>query len=243
MTENSPLKVKLSFTNCYFIPCNDGYMQIDTSYPGDYKKYLNKIQNLNISLSEIKYLFLTHHHDDHAGFLSQLKENSDIKIIAQEKALSPLKSGESLRDSSPLNKRILIIMGLMSLFHRFTFPPIELSEEDVIIRGDDKSFLKTIGINGTILSTPGHTDDHQAIILPDGSTFAGDITMNFLKFAGLKRRPIFVKDINQVFQSWEKLLKNGAKKIYPAHGGPFDAEDLRKYLKVLNNREFKKSEN
>ena len=32
--------VKVSFTNCFLIPCDGGYLQIDVSYPKDYDKYL-----------------------------------------------------------------------------------------------------------------------------------------------------------------------------------------------------------
>ena len=43
-------------------------MAIDTSFAEYYDKFLEKLQVINIDPSEIKYLLLTHHHDDHAGF-------------------------------------------------------------------------------------------------------------------------------------------------------------------------------
>lgn len=236
MENTSFLKIKLSFTNCYFIPIENGYLQIDTSYPSDFEKYLKEINKLNISLEEIKYLFLTHHHDDHAGFLSQLRQKSDFIMIVQENAMPYLKLGKSEEESRPINKRIKITLGLMGLFHEYSYPPIGLSKKDLIINGDNHSILKKIGIDGKILYTPGHTDDHQALVLSDGYAFAGDIAMNFLRFAGLKRRPIFVKNIDQVFQSWQKLIDNGAKMIYPAHGKPFSSKDLIYYARELKNK-------
>lgn len=75
--KNKIIYVKVSFTNCFFLKCNNGYMLIDTGYPDDYEKFVKKIKKINIELSEIKYIFLTHHHDDHSGFTTELVKNTN----------------------------------------------------------------------------------------------------------------------------------------------------------------------
>jgi glyoxylase-like metal-dependent hydrolase (beta-lactamase superfamily II) len=35
-----------------------------------------------------------------------------------------------------------------------------------------------------------------------------------------------VSNLKQVFESWQKIIDNGAKTIYPSHGKPFSAEKL-----------------
>ncbi len=218
--------IKLSFTNCYFLRCNEGYLLIDTSYPKDYEKFEKKIEKIDIKLSDIRYLFLTHHHDDHAGFAAKLVEETGAKIIVHKNALPYLQQGIPEEDSQPINKRVKFTFKLFEGFHDFGFPPVILSENDIILNGDNHELLKKLGIDGSILYTPGHTSDHLAIVLANGNAFVGDVAMNFLKFTGIKRRPIFVQDINTVFESWQKLIDHGAKSIYPAHGKPFDAKDL-----------------
>ena len=218
--------IKLSYTNCYFLTCKEGYLLIDTSYPKDYEKFEKKIENLNINLTEIKYLFLTHHHDDHAGFATKLVENTGAKIIVHKNAIPYLEQGKPEEDAPPINKRVKFTFKLFEGFHDFSYPPVILSENDIILDGDDHELLKKLGIDGSILYTPGHTSDHLAIVLANGNAFVGDVAMNFLKFTGIKKRPIFAQDINTVFESWQKLIDHGAKTIYPAHGKPFDAKDL-----------------
>jgi len=60
--------VKLGWTWCYLLKCTGGYLLIDTDYEKYYARFEKKLANLGIAASDIKYLLLTHHHDDHAGF-------------------------------------------------------------------------------------------------------------------------------------------------------------------------------
>ena len=228
---NEVQSIKLSYTNCYFLKCKEGFLLIDTSYPKDYDKFEKKIEKIGINLSEIKYLFLTHHHDDHAGFATKLVQNTGAIIITHKNAIPYLKDGKSEENSQPINRRIRFIFKIMNKFHEFIYPPVILTENDIVITGDNHNLLKNLGIDGSILYTPGHTDDHLTIILANGNAFIGDIAMNFLKFAGIKRRPIYLQDLSLVFDSWQKIIDHGAKMIYPAHGKPFKVNDLIRYKK------------
>jgi glyoxylase-like metal-dependent hydrolase (beta-lactamase superfamily II) len=50
--------------------------------------------------------------------------------------------------------------------------------------------------------------------------------MNFLRLTGVGHHPIYVEDINTVYESWQRLSAQGAKVVYPAHGRPFSAREL-----------------
>ncbi len=101
-----------------------------------------------------------------------------------------------------------------------------LRDRDLILTGDDDSLLREIGIDGKIVHTPGHTQDSISLILSDGSTIVGDAAMSFMEFCQTRHRPIYVQDLEQTYQSWEKLRKHGAQVIYPSHGDRFAAEEL-----------------
>ena len=51
--------------NTYVYPCVDGYVMIDTGYEHSFKDVERKLNQKNIKLSDIQYVFLTHAHDDH----------------------------------------------------------------------------------------------------------------------------------------------------------------------------------
>jgi len=219
--------VKLGWTRCYLLKCTGGYLLIDTDYPKYYPRFEKKLARLGIATCDIKYLLLTHHHDDHAGFAAELVRSTGCQVIAHRHAVLPLKQGESQETIKPVNRRIQIVFTLYMLVHKeFTFPPVTLTEKDIVIEGDNDSLLKEIGIDGVILHTPGHTRDSISVLLSDGSAFVGDAAMNFLRWTGVGHRPIYVEDINTVYESWRKLRERGASVIYPAHGRPFSAAKL-----------------
>ncbi len=219
--------VKLGWTRCFLLKCTGGYLLIDTDYEKYYALFEKKLVRLGIATSDIKYLLLTHHHDDHAGFAAELVRHTGCRVIAHRNAVSALNGGKSEEDIKPVNRRIHIVMKFYMLIHKeFNFPPVRLTERDILIEGDNDSFLKEIGIDGVILHTPGHTRDSVSVLLSDGSAFVGDAAMNFLRWTGVGHRPIFIEDINAVYESWRKLRERGVRVIYPAHGRPFSATKL-----------------
>ena len=219
--------LRMGFTWCYLLKCTGGWLLIDTSYPGYYRQFERKLANLGIASSDIKYLLLTHHHDDHAGFAAELIGCTGCRVIAHHNAVLPLKQGKSEGTAKPVNRRVQMVFTLYALFHKeFEFGPVTLAERDILIEGDNDSFLKGIGIDGVILHTPGHTRDSICVLLSDGSAFVGDAAMNFLRWTGVGHRPVYIEDINTVYESWRKLREHGARVIYPSHGRAFSATEL-----------------
>ncbi len=225
---HSIFSVKLGWTRCFLLKCTGGYLLIDTDYEKYYALFEKKLASLGIATSDIKYMLLTHHHDDHAGFAAELVRRTGCRVIAHHNAVSALQQGKS-EDAcgKPVNRRIQIVFSFYMLLHKeFKFPPVRLAEKDILIEGDNDTVLKGIGIDGIILHTPGHTRDSVSVLLSDGSAFVGDAAMNFLRWTGVGHRPIYIEDINAVYESWRKLRERGARVIYPAHGRPFSATKL-----------------
>jgi glyoxylase-like metal-dependent hydrolase (beta-lactamase superfamily II) len=228
-SSNSVYGVKLGWTRCYLLKCTGGYLLIDTDYERYYALFEKKLAGLGIATSDIKYLLLTHHHDDHAGFAAELVRSTGCQVIAHRNAVSALQQGKSEDTGKALNRRVQITFMFYTLFHKeYTYPPLTLSDRDILLEGDNDFFLKEIGIDGVILHTPGHTHtrDSISVLLSDGSAFVGDAAMNFLWWTGIRHRPICIGDINTVYGSWWKLRERGARVIYPSHGRPFSATEL-----------------
>jgi hydroxyacylglutathione hydrolase len=218
--------VKLSATNCYLLRCDGGYLQIDCGFPEEYNAYVRKLERLGVDPSEIKYLLLTHHHDDHAGFAAKLLRKTGGRLIVSDKALPFLARGVFEGRGKPLNFRVRVILGTFSFFRKRVFSPVRPRPGDFIVAGDDHGLLRSIGIDGDILSTPGHTSDSITVVISNGDAFVGDAAMNFLKICTIHYHPIFITDIDRVYKSWEKIERYGARVIYPSHGKPFGVEKL-----------------
>jgi len=204
---------------------------------------VKKLKKIGIELSEIKYLLLTHYHDDHAGFGAQLIKETEARLIAHKNAVPLLEKGISINPFVDKKGRNLnFCVKMLNYFHSmfisrtFTYPPIKIKNTDIVIESDDDEVLKEIDIEGKILHTPGHTSDSISVLLSDGSAIVGDAAVNFLNICHIKYRPIYAENYEDVFKSWDKLIRYGAKIIYPAHGNPFNVEKLELQLEKITKK-------
>jgi len=63
--------------NNYIIKTSKGYIVVDTGYAGNFNRFCKRLKEHGIALEEIKFIFITHAHDDHVGFLNELIRNTD----------------------------------------------------------------------------------------------------------------------------------------------------------------------
>lgn len=228
--------LRLSKTNCYLLKVADGYLLIDTGYVYDEKQFRSEMKRLGMKADEIRAIFLTHHHDDHSGLLNYLVTlNPAIRLILHEHAVGLLHTGENdrTRGGGWVSWSLPFLSRVHKLLHpewSLSFPPYNLRDQDVIIRGDNSPILRDLGLEGDIIYTPGHSIDSISIVLDDGSAFVGDAAANFLQWAGTRYSPLFLTDLREYYRSWERLLELGVGWIYPAHGLPFEPARLQKNL-------------
>ena len=222
--------------NTYVYPCEDGYIMVDTGYEHSLKDVERKLNQKNIRLTDIKYVFLTHAHDDHAGFLNELlSKTTDLKVIMSDKSMETLKKGQNSFVGGCSTLLAWIFCKLMGIVgkaeHRF--PTIEDKYDDrfIEITENNKNELEKI-LNGKILFTPGHTADSISLKV-EKIIFCGDAAMN--GFPSVKRLIIWIENVYQFKQSWDVILNTDAEKIYPAHGMSFDKNDIRKYIHKIQN--------
>ena len=118
---NQILCFKLGFTNDFLIKLHKGYLLVDTSYSNKYKKFLKELKKANITLKEISYLVLTHHHDDHVGFARKILLDTQAKLIVHKHAISFLKSGIHDKTGKHWNWKIDKILSSLSKFKNTPF--------------------------------------------------------------------------------------------------------------------------
>ena len=173
-THKSFYRLNLGITNCYLLRCPEGYLLIDTAYPDSYRRFRRAIDSLGVELDQIRYLLLTHHHDDHAGFAARLVAETGCTTVVHRDALPALSRGTSEETMKPVNRCIKAVFALFHLIHPdFSYPGLTAAENGVLVSGDNHDFLKSIGIDGKILHTPGHTAD-SICLLVDDAAFTGD---------------------------------------------------------------------
>ena len=200
--------------NTYVYPIDGGYIMVDTGYEGCLGAVEKRLEKQGVNLSEVKYLFLTHAHDDHAGFLNELLgKNTDLKVIMSDKAMLTLKHGQNSFDGGCSTMFAWIFCKLMGLVgkseHRF--PPIEDRYNDrfIEITEENKNELESM-LEGEILFTPGHTSDSISLKLGN-IIFCGDAAMNGLPSS--KRLIIWIENVTDFEKSWDQLISTDAEML------------------------------
>ena len=217
--------------NTYLISSKAGYILVDTGYAGGFPHFMKKLKKYNIKAKEIRYIFLTHAHDDHAGFLNEVLAVTDAKVILHPKAVEGLKRGQNSFEGGCSSTRAWLFCQVLTLFghgdHRY--PAIRKEYLDRLISIDSEQF-KAIHFPYKLLKTPGHTADHISLLIGD-KLFCGDAAMN--GFPSIKSITIWIEDLQQYRQSWKRIIKQHPHMIFPAHGKPFNADDLQKNMNTL----------
>lgn len=220
--------------NTWLYPIESGWVMIDTGYENSYASVLKKLQKMQIPPEEVRYLFLTHAHDDHAGFLEEwMTKHPQIQVIAHEKAIAGLRKGQNGFEGGCSTLGAFLFCQLMALLGNSEHCYPKLSEEhlaQIITLNEDNLSQVESTLQGKILFTPGHTADSISLLV-DGNLFCGDAAMNGIPSS--RRITIWVEDKTEFEKSWDVMLASGAKKIYPAHGSPFCPCELKKNKKFI----------
>lgn len=177
-------------------------------------------------------MFLTHAHDDHAGFLNEVLAATDAEAILHPKAIEGLKRGQNSFEGGCSFRLAWLFCQVLALFghgeHRY--PAIRDEYLDRLIHIDSERF-KTLYFPYEVLETPGHTADHISLMAED-EMFCGDAAMN--GFPSKRRTTIWIENLEQYERSWEGILLVHPAKLYPAHGKPFPTADLKRFLPSLD---------
>ncbi len=222
------IEIRAGFTIHRLIPCTGGYLMVEAGSEKDFPRFLHELEEKNIEPQQILYLFITHHHEDHAGFTASLQKLSGCRIIAHKEAVQFMEKGKHADTGGGVINWKTIFLGLYLYIKgvRLNFTPVKFEKEDYIVNADDNELLRTLGVPGKILYTPGHSPDSISLLLDNGSCFCGDAAMGKIEWLGNRYCCIYISDVNEYYRSWEKMIQEGATTIYPAHGNIFPSEKL-----------------
>ena len=80
-------------------------------------------------------------------------------------------------------------------------------------------------VKAYLLHTPGHTSGSISLIIDDEIALVGDALFHILPWSVF---PPFGNDIDQLIESWKKLLGTGCRLFLPAHGSEIKKELLER---------------
>lgn len=177
-------------TNYWVVSSGTSRILVDLGYPGTMGTMRANLKRMGVPLEEIRYGLATHYHPDHAGLAEEFKLAGvpllvmDLQVAAIPQMKKTIKLADRFVDITP-------------------------GGNVTISLAESRELLKEMGIAGSIVHTPGHSDDSVSLVLDDGSAFTGDLTHPAL---------VGERDADLVMASWRLLRDSGAAQIYPGHG-------------------------
>lgn len=185
-------KLKYGNTNTFFVRGISGNLLIDTDYAGTMPAFYGAIKKQNIKISDISYVLATHYHPDHIGLVSELMKQG-VKLLLIDTQCSYVHFSDDI----------------FSRDKRLEYEPINEKAAIIVSSEDSRRFLKSMGIEGEIISTTSHSEDSIALILDNGVCMVGDLEpIEYLE----------AYDENvKLRKDWELVMSYNPKIIHYAH--------------------------
>lgn len=217
------IPISLGRVEAFLLKGNHGCILIDTGLPGAAPRILATLRSLGVDPGDIRLILLTHGHADHVGSAWELKQVTGAQVAIGAADADALRTGQH----PPLNPLRPLGTWLRRLVNR-THPRFHPLDPDLLLDGEYS--LEEWGIPGKVIPTPGHTPGSISVLLENGDAFVGDLIRGgFLRHAK-PVYPVFGEDLAQVRASLSRVLEQRPELFFPAHGGPFPTDAVRRLL-------------
>jgi glyoxylase-like metal-dependent hydrolase (beta-lactamase superfamily II) len=207
---------RIGYSNAIFLVNSSNSIIIDTGVSGNLRHFKTLFNHYKLNPSHIKLIILTHIHYDHTGNLKALAEYTGAKVLVHKNEFENLKRGFiRIPAGQGTYSRLISKVG------RIVYPKYASPKPFVAnIVNEYEYDLQELGIEGKIISTPGHTEGSQSVLLGK-KLISGD---TFINMPNGIIFPHFANDPKTLLKTWQKLFDWGIEEIYPGHGKPFKAE-------------------
>jgi glyoxylase-like metal-dependent hydrolase (beta-lactamase superfamily II) len=204
-----------SFLNAYLIRNGKDLTLVDTGITGFSASVELALKALGATWDDIKIIFLTHAHVDHAGDLAAIQKKTNATTLAH-RLDAPIARGEKpvlLPDPSTLPFFSRIMQRAMG---GGSFPPARIDRE---LNGDET--LDEIAPGAKVVTLPGHTFGMIGLWLPDeGTLIGGDMIMRLpIRGVGMPLRAPTV-DWAEAQRTIKKVAQMDVKNLMIGHGAP-----------------------
>lgn len=224
----------LGMINAFLLINSKSCILIDTGLPNSEKSIENALKKFNLTFTDIKLIIITHAHIDHAGNTAKIKSLSGAHVIAHNGDL-PYYKGEK--------KMHFCCTGWFGWLFSKTGAiqkPFDTFEPDILLSSNDKFSLNSYGIDGEIISTPGHTQGSISIVIENEKAVVGDLISSGILLGGIlmthkAKRPPFEDHPLQVSQELQSIANKGVQTFFMGHGGPLPQKEVLRHINKLKH--------
>ena len=213
------ISIRVGFSNSVLLVNGSNSIIIDTGVKGFLYHFKILFKKFGLTPADIKLIVLTHTHYDHTGNLCALAKLSGAKVLVHKNEFENLKNGFiQIPHGQGKFPRFISNLGRM-VYPKYASPNPFVAD----LINENEFDLQEFGIDGKIITTPGHTDGSQSVLL--GKKLVAGDTFNNMPTGIIF--PHFANDPKKLLETWQKLFDLGIEEIYPGHGKPFKVETAK----------------
>ena len=186
------IRLKYGNTNTFYVSGINGGLLVDTDYAGTLPAFFRALKANHLKQDDISYVLPTHCHPDHIGLVGELQKLG-VKLLLIDSQLGNVHFAD----------------GIFGRDKLLRYVPVEEEQARIISCDESRTFLRSIGIEGEIISTPSHSKDSVSLIMDDGSCFVGDLEP--LEYAEA------YENSNPLKTDWDRILSFAPKTVFYAH--------------------------
>lgn len=204
--------------NAYLLHVGEGFALFDSGAGRAPDAFRRVLDNCGIAARDLKWLFLTHGHADHAGGAAWLRDEFDVEVFAGEETARMVGSGDEAAISLDRARNA----GVYPADYRFRRCPV-----DGIVQ--DRHVLSLGSAQITPIATPGHSHDHFSFLVEIGGEnvlISGDAVFCD---GCVALQDIYDCNVSQVCDSIRKLAQYEFDLLLPGHLR-FALKDGRRHL-------------
>jgi len=239
---------ELVYLLSYLVEGRDGYLLVDSGWntTESFCSLEEQLSRINVNLSDISLVLVTHLHPDHYGLADRIRKESGSKVLMHQKTEEILKHFKNIKNyfdkmiewlkinGSPAGELEDWIKASIHLARLFkpARADIFLQDGEIINLGD---------FQFDVIWVPGHSPDHICLyessrkILLSGDHILPTITPN----VSLQIED-FGNPLKDYLESLKKLCNLKVKKVLPAHEYIF--ENLEKRISEIEEHHKKRLE-
>lgn len=218
----------MGMINAYLLAGDGKHVLVDTGIPRSEERIGRALGQVGAAFKDIDLIVVTHAHGDHAGSAHAVRKLSGAPVLAHEAELPHFEQRKPMTycPTSRFGRFFLRTGRPTRAYDAFT--------PDILMNDGENFALTDYGVDGAVITTPGHTEGSLSITLGNRSALVSDLVASGILLGGIAmkdrlRPPPFEDDAHQVALELKRLTEMGIETFFLGHGGPVTAGQVRSY--------------